>query len=499
MMERRKEIRIPMQIPVDFLESGGEACGCLNHDISPKGMSLSWKEPLELGRRCRLMFALPDHQERTEVSGEVRWHSQPAEGRIGIEFSEPVDLSIPFAVADQAMRNHRQATDSHIARLCETLGDACVWVDLSGEIIQCDERFVSLMGYSDEQVKGCAFSELARTDDRDRLANLLLASDSAGIPSQGTGLFRMQPKDGPAFFWRIRVFPKTPWATSKEVWIEDLTQSCGPVGTYPGKEERKLRHLPHILEASATGFVFKEVIKEACDPFTGLLGRLDLLRYRLALDSKESEQADGNRFFYYMGEVERVEKLVEDLSKKFKCVLENTFSFNLARISHFDVNQSLSTAIAIAGSYEGFGSDTIRFESRSVLPMLKSNEQEYIMIFLVFLLLSRDCLKNVTDRTIRCETQTDGGHIVCRISHNGSIRKDKCLDIILDSNPVGNYFFQSDSICFMDTLLYYGNLLMKKNGVKTKINNIPGQFSLSFLIPTIGHPNLEKKPQERRG
>jgi hypothetical protein len=48
----------------------------------------------------------------------------------------------------------------------------------------------------------------------------------------------------------------------------------------------------------------------------------------------------------------------------------------------------------------------------------------------------------------------------------------------------------------MDTLLHYGNLLMKKNNVRTKINNIPGQFSLSLLIPALSRSDLTEKPQE---
>jgi hypothetical protein len=46
----------------------------------------------------------------------------------------------------------------------------------------------------------------------------------------------------------------------------------------------------------------------------------------------------------------------------------------------------------------------------------------------------------------------------------------------------------------MDTLLYYSNLLMKKHGIRIRIRNIPGQFSLSLLIPTISPSDLTGKP-----
>ena len=105
------------------------------------------------------------------------------------------------------------------------------------------------------------------------------------------------------------------------------------------------------------------------------------------------------------------------------------------------------------------------------------------MIFLIFLLLSRDCLRIVSDKTIRCETKEDENHITVSMRHNGYIQKGKYLDILFDNNPLEAYFFKSDPMYFMDTILYYGNALLKKNNIRIKINNIPGQFMLSLFIP----------------
>jgi hypothetical protein len=104
-------------------------------------------------------------------------------------------------------------------------------------------------------------------------------------------------------------------------------------------------------------------------------------------------------------------------------------------------------------------------------------------MLLIFLLLSRTCLKNVSNRTIKCETVTNKKHVIAKISHNGFIHQRKYLDIIFQSDPLENYFFKTDSICCMDTLLYHANLLLKKNKIKTKIINIPGQFSQSLVMP----------------
>lgn len=495
-IERRKESRVPLQLPVEYHGSGGETYHCSNCDMSPNGMSIRSKEPFEVGSPCRLGFALPDHPEKTEITGEVRWHTlQPAGGRVGIKFSESIDFSVPFPVADKAIQTLRQRMDSFFGRLYQTLADACVWVNPRGEMIQYDERFLGLTGCSERDVEGQLLSDFAHLEDRERLASLLVGREMSGISSSATGLFRMQAKDRRALFWKIRVLPKPPESTSKEIWIEDMTESR-LVGTYAGKHGERQRHLPHILGASATGFLLRDVLNEASDPLTAILGRLDLLRYKLALQSSRLPAENAREFSCCVEETEKAEKLVQNLSKKFRYALENTFSVEPGETRHFDINQSLSTAIAIVNSYDGTGGDTIRFESRLQLPTVKSNEQEFTMIFVIFLLLSRDCLKDVSDRTIRCETTTDNNHIVARILHNGCIRKDRCLDIIFHSNPVASYFFETDSICFMDTLLHYGNLLMKKNNVRTKINNIPGQFSLSLLIPALSRSDLTEKPQE---
>jgi hypothetical protein len=262
---------------------------------------------------------------------------------------------------------------------------------------------------------------------------------------------------------------------------------------YAKREGEKLSHLPGILGAAATGFLLKDVLKEACDPFTGLLGRLNLLRCKLGLETKDLQEANGHGSACYQ-EIVKVERLVEDLSKTFKYMLENTFCLEPAKISQFDVNRSLLRAITILRLYDGLDGDSIKFETQSELPMMASNEQDFVMIFLIFLLLSRDCLTNVSNRTIKCETITDNSHIVASISHNGSIRQDRCLDIIFHDNPIEGCFFNSGLISYMDTLLYYSNLLMKKHGIRIRIRNIPGQFSLSLFIPTIRRSDLTGKP-----
>jgi len=512
-IDRRNEMRVPLLLPVECHGFGDETRDSFKHamnsrDMSPNGMSLRCETPLEPGQPCRFMFVLPHHQEKTEIAGEVRWATgQTAHGRsMGIQFSEPIDFSIPFPVAEKAVRSLRQDVDSHLACLYQAVSDACVWVNPRGEITQYDERFLQLLGCSDVDVTGKSVSDFAHADDRQGLSNLLAEPHTTGPSSPVTGLFRIQPNGGKALFWRIRVLPERLWSTSRAIHIEDMTgffsqerkkyrleQQDHP--STLSADDLSLNHLQQILGATATGFLLRDVLEKICDPITCLLAQLDLLRYKLALSGKESRTKNGDELTYYAEKIEEVEQIVKDLSNRFKHMLENTCCHEPTDISRFNINKSLSKAIGMVGAPGGLEGNSITFKRRTKLPITESNEGEFVMIFLVFLLLCQDCLRNVSNKTIRCETERDNGHIIARILHNGHVRQGKYLDMLFHKNPVHAYFFEHNSISFVDTLLYYGNLLLKKNNVRTKVTNIPGHFSLSFLIPAGSQSKRAKKPK----
>jgi len=552
---------------------------------------------------------------------------------MGIQLAEPLDFSVPFAATEHAARRWRQQTDAYSDRAYQALSDACVWVNSSGEIIQYDERFLSLLGYPEGEVKGRPLHAFAHDEDQGRLTHLL-ASQTAGIPHLTSGFFRMLSKEGQVLFWKIRVSPKPPWMTLREVYIEHLTEframyiehltefrtlreqkhqleqivgaversvsdrvvllnsdlsianigdveitpqketpqvsfkgmdlrkatglveakvnkkklwdelklcvktgqefasdlchyqgrggdspdlfppgtfririspitdlnqrvtsllmvvkSEAPPGIYDQKEGQNLYHFRHILGAAATGFIIKDILREVCNPLTYLLASLGLLSYKLALEREKSQVTNSEGFDFYPEEIKKIEELIEDLTKKFRYMIDNTYLPEPVETYDFDINECLSKAITIMTMYEEFNGNKIEFDPQPRLPKTESNEQEIIMMFLVFLLLSRDCAKTVSDKTIKCETKVDKNHIIASISHNGYIRESRYLDILFDKNPLQSYFSKRHSIYFMDTVLCYGNLLLKKNNVKIKINNVPGEFSLSLFIPRENQPD----------
>jgi PAS domain S-box-containing protein len=617
-MDRRREIRVPLQLPVECGGLDNATYLSFSHDMSPNGLSLGNNGPFHVGSPCRLLFALPNRHEKAEITGSVRWHTgQGAGSRVGIQFSEPIDFSVPFRAADQAVRSLQECMDAHLSCLHQALGDACAWINSEGEIVKYDDRFLNLLGYSNEEVQGLLFSEFVHVDDRRCLSNLLTETQRSGVSSSAAELFRMQPKDEQPIFWRIRVAPTQPWSTSREIYIEDITESCvltgkkhdleqmvntlqravagrvihlntdlrivdihddetpgrahkqagffhgmdlrqatglvetrvngrklweqlqvctgtgqefatdhchydgrpdkrpdlfspgafniiikpiadlnnrvtsllmvvktgEPLDAYSEKKKEKLDRLEHILEAAARGFILKDLVKETCDPLTCLLARLDLLRHKVTLERDKLQAADTHEMSYYVEAIQEAEELVGKLSEQFKYMLENTCYFQSSGVSPFDLNQTLSKTVTILELCGGLDGCSVSLKSPSVMPMMEACEQEFMMMFLIFLLLSRTCLKNVSNRTIKCETVTNKKHVIAKISHNGFIHQRKYLDIIFQSDPLENYFFKTDSICCMDTLLYHANLLLKKNKIKTKIINIPGQFSQSLVMP----------------
>lgn len=277
--------------------------------------------------------------------------------------------------------------------------------------------------------------------------------------------------------WKIRIPPKPLWTTSREIFIEHITEFRAP------KDEKHLDHFRQILGATATGFLTRDIVREVCDPFTCLVARLDLLRHKLTMERKKSRRGNGHELAYYAEEIQKVEVLFKDLTKRFRYVVENTCSHEPMETAHLDINECLSIAISIITMYDESAGVSIRFDPHPGVPRIESNKQELLMIFLIFLLLSMDSLRTVSDKTIKCETKEDENDITVSVRHNGYLQQGKYLNILFDDDPLESYFFKSPSTYFTDTFLYYVNLLLKKNNIKIKINNVPGQFSLSLFIP----------------
>ena len=113
----------------------------------------------------------------------------------------------------------------------------------------------------------------------------------------------MKPKEGSALLWKIGIPSKPLWSTSREVYIEHITEFRAL------KDEKYLNHFRQVLGAAATGFLTKDIVKEVCDPFTCLVARLDLVRHRLALEREKFQGTNGNGLAYCAQEIQKSENL----------------------------------------------------------------------------------------------------------------------------------------------------------------------------------------------
>jgi len=248
-IDTRSEIRVPLELPVTYRDFDNGTYHSLTKDLSTRGVCIESKRPLNVGTDCRMVFALPHHEKKTEITGKVRWQTfERRTGRMGVQFSEPFDLSVPFAATEQALRRWRQQPEAYFDRLYQMMSDACVWVNSRNEIVRYDERFLTMLGYSEEEVKERPLYDFAHSQDRERLADLM-TPETTDLPSFNNGLFRMQPKEEPALFWKIGIPSKPLWTTSREIYIEHLTEFRAL------KDEKYLNHFRQILGAAATGFL----------------------------------------------------------------------------------------------------------------------------------------------------------------------------------------------------------------------------------------------------
>ena len=129
-IERRKEVRVPLELPVEYGDFGNGTHHSLTEDLSTHGACIQSNGPLRVGRQCRLLLALPHQKKKKEITGKVCWKSsERGPRRVGIQFSKPIGFSIPLAATEQALRRTREQTEAHFDRHYHSLSEACVWVN----------------------------------------------------------------------------------------------------------------------------------------------------------------------------------------------------------------------------------------------------------------------------------------------------------------------------------------------------------------------------------
>ncbi len=423
--------------------------------------------------------------------GEVRWSAgTPERLKMGIRFRKPVDVAIPFSVTEESVSTLQQILDA--------LENA-----VPGELILLNPdlrisevrggRTTGRRGVGKSRFKGMVLREatgLVETVVNEKtLWEALQVCAETGKRFSGTCSFRHgRSGKGPDLFshgtFGVKIHPVCgPKGEVRSILM--FVEREDPLGLLNGSKEKRresTKRLQQILASAASGFLLHDAIKELSNPLAHLRIQLDLLRHKLASDG-EGTQAGSGRLATYVQEAGMAEKLAGGFCEKLQCLLQNTFRSDPVHEPFSEISSCLSKAISVMGLYEGFDGNSITFKAPQKMPVTQPEEQDVVMLLVIFLLLSKDCLANGSDMSIVCETETVASHLIVKILHTGHIRQDGYLDILFHHDPLETYFLKSHAISFMDTLLYYANFLLKKNDIKIKITNILGHFSLSLIIP----------------
>ncbi|MBN2124124.1 MAG: TIGR02266 family protein [Deltaproteobacteria bacterium] len=75
----QRDPRVPKALAVTY-EDGPSAVKAYGKDISPGGVFIDARNPLEQGRRFSLDLQLPGHLNPIHAEGEVAWARKPGEG-----------------------------------------------------------------------------------------------------------------------------------------------------------------------------------------------------------------------------------------------------------------------------------------------------------------------------------------------------------------------------------------------------------------------------------
>ena len=236
--------------------------------------------------------------------------------------------------------------------------------------------------------------------------------------------------------------------------------------------------LESILESSATAFVLSDVIEGLYDPLVRLMAQVDLFFSKVDVAGGKADRCERDR--------DRVQALVSELCNRLKPVWENVaVRQGTSRVDRTDINECVSRAIDIVQSSSDTGAGVISSTLAENLPEVKPDAHDLVMMFIIFLLTSKACLATVTDKTIRCETAQENGHVMVKIAHNSYIQEQDDLKMIFDGQVLRRYFSNTGSVKPTETYLHYANFLTNKHRIKIKMTNIPGQFELCLAVPSM--------------
>ena len=230
-IDRRKEMRIPLSLPVGCRGLGEETSDFpkfdLNcHDLSSRGMALECERPMGMDETCCFSLPLFHSQEPLTVKGKVRWRKRVRDGsKIGVRFEEPIDLSLPFPLVKDAAARVQKDAEYYRASVRNVLSDACIWVNPAGEILQYDQRVLTLLNCTDLGLKDKRVVDFIHPGDQEGIEWFFKKLKKPGNALPAKRVLRLRSDGNMGTFCQFSVPAKPPWSGAAEVYLKDVTQS----------------------------------------------------------------------------------------------------------------------------------------------------------------------------------------------------------------------------------------------------------------------------------
>lgn len=246
-------------------------------------------------------------------------------------------------------------------------------------------------------------------------------------------------------------------------------------------DSESLVYVQRLLDTAAAGLTVQSVLSRMHNPFASLLARLNLFRYKLALAKMQHRSAPDPLGEGSAAELTKIEWQMERLAKQLGYLVEQASMPNPPQPGGADIKKTLSKVIHMVESAD----EPVDFSAYIGQPKAGISERDCSMIFMVFLLLARESVGRVSDKTVKCELKEEKGDLIVDIRHKGFISDPKYAEMLFDNDSPETLLLRHRPDNVLGTLLCYASLLLKKNHIKISINNVPGEFRLSLYLPVL--------------
>ncbi len=426
--DRRRYPRIPLDIPVNFyLESSGKkGPKDIGHtiDVSPSGLLLKTKlSNYQKGQSLFLYSEKADHTKDQGLRGKIRWVKQEPDGCLNgilVEDTEGLFLSFLYSISQ------KQVNRKFLDLMMDTFSDGTFLVDTNMRIITVSKK-QPLVPVDREKARGEQITEIPsvlklfpsdRLNLRHDLQEVLYTRKGKQHSAVPLEFGQNGEKGEYAFNICYRYLNDPPLREAVLIQVKDVT------ALYKIKENirRKNRDLFEQYRFTLMGHIVDELLEDLISPLSAVVGRIDLLKMKMA---KRGISSPGAKVVQdWLGELETIDGLVDQITQHCTVAAKRREREKLGALrSTVSINRLVKETIQILSVHERFRKINISLDLKDGLAPLKGEYFDWLNAMIAVLqCLSRE-LQNQHEKEIKIETREEKSHLVLSISHNAKALK----------------------------------------------------------------------------